>query len=460
MRRVLVLALFAASATALTGFQGQTIDVVLSNTGSHPKIGLPDFSASGGNASLLEAATTLADVLAFDLEFEREFYVIPRKTSASVPVAATPEALPIERWTALGADYVLVGSVQDLGGALTVAVRMVSVRTGTPGKVGWGQSYNGCTLANIRYCAHAIADDMHKSIRGVDGVARTRLAFTSDRAATRMTGRQTGNAGAGKEIYLMDYDGANPRAATANRSLNLGASWSRDGQILAYTTYVSGFPDVYLASLFEVRRPMRPAAGDDRVHNLFPAISPDGTTVAFASTRAGSGNYDIWIVNRDGTDLRNLTPNTKDSQESVPSWSPGGNQITFTSDRAGSNQIYVMNAADGLGFRRLPATELKTDTPRWSPAPFNFIIFVTESGRIHDIAVLDLDTMQTRILTDGVSSNTSPTIAPNGRHIAFVTTRWGKEQIAIIDYPTGQNMRRVTDAGNNTYPSWSPAPGK
>ncbi len=120
-----------------------------------------------------------------------------------------------------------------------------------------------------------------------------------------------------------------------------------------------------------------------------------------------------------------------------------------------------MNAADGLGFRRLPATELKTDTPRWSPAPFNFIVFVTESGLVHDLAVLDLATMQTRILTDGVSSNTSPTIAPNGRHIAFVTTRWGgQEQIAIIDYPDGKNLRRLTDAANNTYPSWSPGPAR
>ena len=64
---------------------------------------------------------------------------------------------------------------------------------------------------------------MHKTIRGVDGVARTRLAFTSDRAATRMAGRQTGSAGAGKEIYLMDYDGANPRRITINRTMNLEA---------------------------------------------------------------------------------------------------------------------------------------------------------------------------------------------------------------------------------------------
>ncbi len=442
------------------GAQQQVIDVVLSNTASHPRIGLPDFVVGARATALGEMAVTLADVLAYDLDFEREFYIIPRQTSASVPAASTPDTLPFARWTSLGADYVLLGEIQDAAGAVTVTVRMVSVRAASPGKVSWGQTYEGCTPASPRYCAHAIADDIHRTLRGVEGIARTRIAFTSDRAAIRMAGRPTDTAGYGKEIYLMDYDGANPRAATANRSLNLGAAWSPDGQMLAYTTYVSQFPDILVASLFEVRRPTRPGAGDDDVHNMFPAFSPDGSTVAFASTRASRANWDIWVVRRDGTSLRNLTPNTRETDESVPSWSPGGNQIVFTSNRSGTNQIYVMNAADGLGVRRLPATEYKTDRPRWAPAPFNYIAFVTESGAIHDIAVLDLDTMQTRILTDGVGSNTSPTIAPNGRHIAFVTTRWGKEQIAVIDYPDGKRLRRLTDVSHNTYPSWSPIPGR
>jgi TolB protein len=472
MRRVLTLGLLAAGVTAVTATTGpltegnpgavvaspqqQTLDVVLTNTGSRPKIGIPDFSTSGASAAVAEAAVTLADVLAFDLDFEREFYVIPRKTSASIPLAATPEALAVERWTALGAEAVLQGSLQETGGVLSVVVRLVPLR---PGAKVWASSYDGCTAADARHCAHAIADDIHKTVRGVDGVARTRIAFTSDRGSSRMAVRATEKAGPGKEIYLMDYDGANPRPATANRTLNFHASWSPDARFLAYTTYARGFPDIYLVSLIEARAPTRPAAGDDKSQNFFPAISPDGTKIAFSSTRPDGGNMDIWVVNRDGTDLRNLTPNTRNSDEIVPTWSPGGNQIAFTSDRPGSPQLYVMNAADGLGLRRLTTTEPKVDRPRWAPAPFNFIAFVTGGDRIHDIAVIDLDTMQTRILTDGASANDSPTIAPNGRHIAFVTTRWGKEEIAIIGLD-GKDVRRVTEIGNNTSPSWSPIPSR
>ena len=68
--------------------------------------------------------------------------------------------------------------------------------------------------------------------------------------------------------------------------------------------------------------------------------------------------------------------------------------------------------------------------------------------------------METRVLTDGLGSNEQPTVAPNGRHVAFVTTRFGKRQIAIVDFPSGKNYRQLTTAGNNTYPSWSPLPGK
>ena len=62
------------------------------------------------------------------------------------------------------------------------------------------------------------------------------------------------------------------------------------------------------------------------------------------------------------------------------------------------------------------------------------------------------------VITDGLGSNRQPSVAPNGRHIVFVTTRWGKEQLASIDMD-GKNIRQLTQVGNNTYPSWSPSPG-
>lgn len=427
--------------------------IPLTNPGSHPKIGIQSFSTNGNNAALRAAAETMADVLASDLEFEREFYVIARKASAGIPPAATPPALPFSQWNDIGADYVLMGAVRESGGKLEVEVRLISVKSNPAGRQDFGQTYGGCTTASPRFCAHSVADDMHQKLRNLDGVARTRIAFTSDRDLEPLTGRPA-QEGQGKEIYLMDYDGAQQRRVTVNRSINIGPVWGPDGRTLAYASWASRYPDVYLTML-DGRSPTRPARGSETITNHSPAISPDGTRIAFTSSRTGqTGYYDIWIADRDGSNLRNLTPNTPRSTEGAPTWSPSGAQIAFTSDRTGTNHIYVMNA-DGTNLNRI-TFEGKCDRPAWSK--LNFIAYTLERAGGHDIAITDLATKSVRILTDGQGSNRQPTIAPNGRHIAFVTSRWGKAHIATIDID-GQNYRQLTTAGNNTFPNWSPTPG-
>lgn len=431
------------------------ISITLDNPGSHPRIGFQPFAVSVTDPAVRAAAETIANVLAADLEFEREFYVIARKASAGLPVADTPQTLPFARWADLGADFVLMGALRESGGRLDVDVRLVSVKSAVAGRQDFAQSYGGCTLANPRFCAHSIADDMHRRLRSLDGVARTRIAFTSDRDAESAVGRPTLEPNQGKEIYLMDYDGAMQRRLTTNRALNIGPNWGPDGRMLAYVSFAPGSPDIFLTQL-DGRPLTRPARGGDNVANHSPAISPDGTKIAFTSNQGGqTGYYDIWVVNRDGTGLRNLTPNTDRSSEGAPAWSPNGAQLVFTSDRTGTNQLFIMNA-DGTSVRRITFAE-KCDRPTWSA--LNFIAYTLEHPGGKDVAVIDLARMETRILTDGIGSNEQPTVAPNGRHIAFVTSRWGKRQLATIDFPDGKNYRPLTTVGNNTYPNWSPAPG-
>jgi TolB protein len=432
------------------------LTLTLDNPGSHPRIGFQPLALSDTRADVRTAAETILDVLAADLDFEKEFYVISRKASAGVPIAPTPQTLPFARWTELGADFVAMGSLRETAGTLTVDIRLINVRGADAGRQDFGQSYSGCTLANPRYCAHAIADDIHKQKRNLDGVARTRIAFTSDRDGEAAIGRPIPDAGPGKEIYLMDYDGENERRLTTNRNLNIGANWGPDGRMLAYASYLPGAPPDIFVTLLDGRPATRPAHGPESTANHSPAISPDGTKIAFTSNQGGQTGYvDVWVVNRDGSGLRNLTPNTPRSSEGAPTWSPNGAQIAFTSDRTGTNQVFIMNA-DGTGVRRITFAE-KCDRPTWSA--LNFIAYTLERPGGKDIAVTDLSRMEARVLTDGLGSNEQPTVSPNGRHIAFVTSRWGKRQIAVIDFPDGKNYRQLTTLGNNTYPSWSPLPG-
>ena len=161
----------------------------------------------------------------------------------------------------------------------------------------------------------------------------------------------------------------------------------------------------------------------------------------------------LLVVNRDGTGLQNLTLHP--ASDGTPTWSPNGALIAFTSDRSGVNQLYTMSAT-GTGVQRLVSD--KVDRPTWSP--LNFIAFTVGAGPGYEIGIYDFSNPgPVRILTDGRGSNESPAVAPNGRHIAFVTTRWGRAHIATIDR-TGQNIRQITEVGNNTFPHWQPMTGK
>jgi TolB protein len=141
--------------------------------------------------------------------------------------------------------------------------------------------------------------------------------------------------------------------------------------------------------------------------------------------------------------------------DGAPTWNPTGTQIAFTSDRGGSNQIYIMSA-DGGPATKLTDEPKKADRPTWA---LNYIAYSAETSDGVQLKTINVGTRQVVQLTDGPGNNESPTVAPNGRHIAFVTKRGGKEQIAIMD-ADGKNVRVITSAGSNRYPAWSPGPRK
>jgi TolB protein len=185
--------------------------------------------------------------------------------------------------------------------------------------------------------------------------------------------------------------------------------------------------------------------------------SPDGARLCFASPREGKGHTNLYIVNRDGTNLRKLTDHP--SINTSPTWSPSGTQIAFISDRTGGQKIYTIGA-DGVGNPTIiTAAETFADKPTWSPAPYNEIAFSSRTGPGNDIKVIDMATREVRQLTFGEGTNESPAYAPNGRHIVFWSTRAGKKQIFTIAR-TGRDLKQVTRVGNNEQPDWSRQPDR
>ena len=420
--------------------QPSEVAVVISgDPGTPPRYAVPDFVAA--NPESADIAKTLSQVLWDDLAFEREFYLIPRDTYATIPSARTAAQIPFSAWRELGADAVVFGSVQRTGNEVRVEIRLFNIRTQ---QSVFSKEYTG-TQANPRLFAHTISDEIHQQQRSLRGVARTKLAFSSDRNRERVGG--TVQDREVKEVYVSDYDGANSRRITTNRQLNITPVWSPDARSVAYTSYRRGYPDLFVALIYEGIQ-QEPTKGGTQ--NWLPMFSPDGTRIVFTSSR--DGNAELYVINRDGSNLRRLTNHP--AIDTTPTWSPTGTQIAFTSDRAGQPQIYVVGA-DGLNLRRLTTAESYADRPTWSPAPFNEIAFTARTGPGYDVKVYDLATGVTRQITFGEGSNESPAYSPNGRHLAFTSTRGGRGVQIFTIGRDGRGVKQVTRDGNNYTPSWS-----
>jgi TolB protein len=419
--------------------QPSEVAVVISgDPGTPPRYAVPDFIAASPEAA--EAARTITQVLWDDLAFEREFYLIPRDTYTTIPAARSADQVPFTAWRELGADAVFFGAVSRSGNDIRVEVRLFNIRTQ---QAVFSKEYTG-TAANPRLYAHTVADEIHQQQRALRGVARTKLAFSSDRNRERMVG--TVESRDVKEVYMADYDGANARRITTNRQLNITPVWSPDARAIAYTSYRRGYPDIFVALIYQGLQ-QEPTRGVGQ--NMLPMYSPDGTRIAFMSNR--DGNPEIYVMNTDGSNVRRVTNHP--AIDVTPTWSPTGTQIAFTSDRAGTPQIYIVGA-DGLNLRRLTTSESYADRPTWSPPPFNEIAFAARTGPGYDIKIYDLATGATRQLTFGEGTNESPAYAPNGRHLAFTSSRAGRVQIFTIGRD-GRGIKQITRDGSNFTPSWS-----
>lgn len=414
--------------------------------GTPPHFAVPDFLALTTDADTVAAAKTIGQVLWDDLQFEHEFDMIPRDVYTSIPAARSATDVPFDRWREVGAEGLVIGTVQKTAAGMRAEMRLYEVQSG---RVAFAKQYEQVASAavpvNARLFAHTIADEIFQQQRNLRGVARTKIAFDSNRDAERVGG--TIEERQAKEIYICDYDGANQKRITVSRTLSITPDWSPDGRAIAYTSYARGFPDIFISFIYQGLL-QRPAQGKGQ--SFLPAYSPDGRQIAFTSNR--DGNDEIYVMNADGSNVRRLTHGQ--AIDVSPTWSPTGQQIAFVSDRTGAPQIYTINA-DGTDIRQL-TRESYCDRPTWSPAPYNEIAYASRtSPGGFDIKILNLDTMQSSQITFGQGSNESPAYAPNGRHVVFMSTRGGGRPQLYTVTRDGRDVRQITKAGSNFMPNWS-----
>jgi TolB protein len=381
-----------------------------------PVLALPHFVAADprrGDDAL--AARDLRAIVRSDLYLSRRFDVKDEDPGAA------PEA---------GATWRLKAQVGREDEKISASVRLENGR----GAEAVFERYYRHDFQWIRSLAHRIADDIVKAATGRDGIARTRIAFIND---------QSGH----KEVYVMDYDGENLKKLTNDRSIDLLPRFSADGRRIAYTGYREGNPNLYLLDLDTGHAT---TLSEEQGLNIAGSFSPDGRKLLMTLSRGRSPN--LYMKDLASGALDRLT--THFGADSTPTFSPDARQVAFVSDRSGNPQIYVLDLRTKQA-RRL--TNLNwCDSPAWSPTG-EWVAFAGRANRKDkmDIFLVDVTGAQIRQLTHGEGSNEDPTWSPDGRLLAFSSTRAGRAQIYVMDADGSAPRLTVNIGGASSTPHWS-----
>jgi len=438
---VFTLAFFSPGAMAQT--QGQEQGWFQTGTGlgvTKARVAVPEFAPRNSQAQPLEK--TFHDVLWADLDYSGVLDLVsPSFYPTQVPTQ--PSELKAEDWSAapVNAYMVAYGNMTVDGTSLSVSAFLSDVHNPTA-PIPLQKIYRDeSSDQGARRIAHKFADDIISVLTGgLPGIAETQITYVSSKSGA-------------KEIWLMDYDGANQHQITHMRSTSLTPRWSPDATKIAFTCFVP-FRGVTSAQIciYSTASNRLIAFPRFRGTNAEPAWSPDGTQIAFMSDQAGDPQ--IYTVDSGGAHLHRITNSV--GVDFSPVWNPKtGKQIVFSSDRAGDPALYLANS-DGTNIQRIELPDMGyVVDPSWSPNGQLLAFAWRRPTGNFDIYVMDIVSHQLLELTRDEGRNERPSWAPDGRHIVFESTRSGTRQIWSM-LADGAMARQLTFESQNESPNWSP----
>ena len=423
--------------------------VVIKIVGSQrPAIAVPDLRGSGTAQNFMGAFN---DTLFSDLQNSGLFDMRP-KGMYPLQVPQRPEefrqpprpgaslgGMALSDWSSppVQANVLTAGYTAEQNGQIALYGWLFDV--GQPNIINAqvvGKRYFG-TLdeAGARKVAHEFAADI-LAHWGATSLFGTKIYFVSDR---------TGH----KEIWSMDPDGSNQKQITSFKSISIMPAVSPDGSKIAFTSFARGNPAIFILSTETGRR----LSFYNQVASLnaTPDFTPDGKQILYASS--ASGYAQIYVANLDGSSLKRISSSR--AIEVEPKVNPKtGSDIVFVSGRTGPQQIFRMNF-DGTGVERLTNGEGEASNPSWNPDGQHIAFSWTRgyaTGNFN-LFLMDVATRQFDQLTHSEGRNENPSWAPDGRHLVFMSTRSGSHQIYTM-LADGTQVHQLTTSGRNQTPVW------
>ncbi len=381
----------------------------------------------GGDLAFL--AGRMETALAGDLDLSGVFRV---RAPSDVPGGGTvawfgPTAFDYDGWYRTGAWLVVVGELS--AGPQGLRIRLDAYLTEEGDRLAFEGAEAVLSADRLEAFGQGYVNALLRCVTGLPGAFGSRIAFA----------RRT-RTGEPKEIFTVALGDRTPVQASHDGELAMLPSWAPGGR-LTWTGYRNGNADLWLdGKVFS----------DRQGQNSGAAFSPDGRYVAL--TVAPDGEPDIWILDaRTGAEVARLT--RSEHIDTSPSWSPDGRRIAFVSDRLGRPQVFVMNA-DGTNPRPLPLPGSYNTSPDWSPDG-NEILYQSRGERSRfSIWSYDVRTETVRRLTGGPWNDEGPSWSPDGRMVAFTSTRDGRQRLYVMSREGAAVRPVLSDQGEDFTPAW------
>ncbi|NMM75769.1 Tol-Pal system beta propeller repeat protein TolB [Acidovorax sp. SRB_14] len=375
-----------------------------------------------------QAPQKIGAIVQADLERSGQFRAVDASGVALDETSRPDVAL----WKQKNADSLVTGSIARLAdGRFDVRFRLWDVVRGQD--LG-GQSYV-VTPGDLRLVAHRIADYVYEKLTGERGVFSTRIAYVT-KSGTRYS------------LWVADADGENAQSALSSPEPIISPAWSPTGGQLAYVSFESRKPVVYVHDVATGRRRL---IANFRGSNSAPAWSPDGRTLAVTLSR--DGNSQLYTIDANGGEPRRLMQSSGIDTE--PVYSADGRSIYFVSDRGGAPQIYKVGS-NGGNAERVSFSGSYNISPSLSPDG-RWLAYISRVGGAFKLHVMDLASGAVNAITD-TAADESPSFAPNSRLIVYATQQQGREALMTTTVDGKIKARLAGQSGDIREPDWGPFP--
>ncbi|ENW80642.1 protein tolB [Acinetobacter sp. ANC 3929] len=421
-KHLLSLAVFAAiSAVAPTATFAQLHLEIAKAPEQAPKIAIIPFANDNAIYPIVES----------DLNRSGRF----TSASQNLPATASLNQVQAGDWQNAGVPYVVVGQMKAMdANTFEIHYQLYDVQK---------QQYllnEVLTVpsSRVRQAGHLISDTIYQALTGIAGDFSGRIAYVLRNQATPAQ-RYT--------LQIADTDGEQPKTVLSSRDPILSPAWTPDAKKIAYVSFETKRPAIYLQDLATGQREV---LASFRGLNGAPSFSPDGKSMLF--TASMHGNPEVYQMDLSTRQVQRMTNDSAIDTEAR--YSPDGKSFIFTSDRGGSPQIYRYSFDDS-SVKRLTFKGAFNARGTLSADGKKIALVHRPSGSNYKVAIQDINTGITNILTP-TSLDESPSFSPNGQMVVYATREGNRGLLSVMSTDGRFRMNLPSEQGEVREPAWAP----